>query len=37
MTGLIIILVFIGISILAFSAVIQEKLAESIILFMGVG
>ena len=37
MIGLIILFTFVGIIIVAFSAVIQVKLADSIILFMGVG
>ncbi len=37
MIGLIIALTFMAIVIVAFSAVMQNKLADSIILFMGVG
>lgn len=37
MIGFIILVTFIGIIIVAFSAVIQKKLADSIILLMGVG
>ncbi len=37
MIGFIILATFIGIIIVAFSAVIQPRLADSIILFMGVG
>jgi len=37
MTGFIILTTFIGIVIVAFSAIIQKKLADSIILLMGVG
>jgi len=37
MIGFIILVTFIGIVIVAFSAVIQKKLADSIILLMGVG
>jgi len=36
MTGIIILGIFLGIFLVAFSAVIQKKLADSIILFMGV-
>ncbi len=36
MIGFIILSVFIGIIIIAFSAITQKKLADSIILFMGV-
>ena len=37
MIGFIILVTFIGIVIVAFSAVIQKKLADSVILLMGVG
>ena len=37
MTGFIILVTFIGIVIVAFSSIIQKKLADSIILLMGVG
>ncbi len=37
MTGLIILGTFIGLIIVSFAAIIQKKLADSIILFMGVG
>ncbi len=37
MIGFIILALFISIIIIAFSAIIQPKLADSIILFMGVG
>jgi len=37
MIGFVILSLFIGIVIVAFSAIIQPKLADSIILFMGVG
>lgn len=37
MTGLIVLGTFIGIIIVSFAAIIQKKLADSIILFMGVG
>ena len=37
MIGLIILVSFIGIVIIAFASIIQKKLADSIILFMGVG
>jgi len=37
MIGLIILATFIGIVIVAFSSIIQPKLADSIVLFMGVG
>ena len=37
MIGFIIFSVFVGIIIIAFSAITQKKLADSIILFMGVG
>jgi len=37
MTGLIILMTFFGIIIVAFAAIIQKKLADSIILLMGVG
>ena len=37
MIGFIILATFIGLVIVAFSAIIQPKLADSIILFMGVG
>ena len=37
MTGFIILVTFIGIIIVAFSTIIQKKLADSIILLMGVG
>ena len=37
MIGFIILATFIGIVIVAFSSIIQSKLADSIILFMGVG
>ena len=37
MTGLIILLTFMGIIIVSFAAIVQKKLADSIILFMGMG
>ncbi|MEA3521636.1 MAG: DUF4040 domain-containing protein [Campylobacterota bacterium] len=37
MTGFIILMTFLVIIIIAFSSVIQKKLSDSIILFMGVG
>ena len=37
MTGLIILVTFMGIIIVSFAAIVQKKLADSIILFMGVG
>ena len=37
MTGLIILGTFLGIVVVAFSSIIQKKLADSIILFMGIG
>jgi uncharacterized MnhB-related membrane protein len=37
MIGFIILVTFIGIVIVAFSAIIQKRLSDSIILFMGVG
>ncbi|MEA2099659.1 MAG: DUF4040 domain-containing protein [Campylobacterota bacterium] len=37
MIGIIILTTFIGIIIIAFASIIQKKLADSIILFMGVG
>ncbi len=37
MIGFIILATFIGIVLVAFSSIIQAKLADSIILFMGVG
>jgi len=37
MMGFIILATFIGMLIIAFSAIIQKSLADSIILFMGVG
>jgi len=37
MIGFIVLLIFVGIIIVAFSAIIQSSLADSIILFMGVG
>ena len=37
MIGFIILATFIGMVIVAFSSIIQSKLADSIILFMGVG
>ncbi len=37
MIGFIILTTFIGIVIVAFSSIVQPKLADSIILFMGVG
>ncbi len=37
MMGFIILSIFIGIIIIAFASVIQKELADSIILFMGVG
>ena len=37
MIGLIILLTFVSIVVVAFSAIIQPRLADSIILFMGVG
>ena len=37
MTGFIILVTFLAIVVVAFSSVIQKKLSDSIILFMGVG
>ena len=37
MTGFIILVTFMGILIVSFAAIIQKKLADSIILLMGVG
>lgn len=37
MTGFIILATFIGIVIVAFASIIQKKLSDSIILFMGLG
>lgn len=37
MMGLVILGTFIGVIIVAFAAIIQKKLSDSIILFMGVG
>ena len=37
MTGLIILVTFVGLIIVSFAAIIQKKLADSIILFMGLG
>ncbi len=37
MTGIIILGTFIGIIVVSFAAIIQRKLADAIILFMGVG
>ena len=37
MTGLIILVTFLGLIIVSFAAIIQKKLADSIILFMGMG
>jgi uncharacterized MnhB-related membrane protein len=37
MTGLIILVTFIGLIIVSFATIIQKKLADSIILFMGMG
>jgi uncharacterized MnhB-related membrane protein len=37
MTGIIILVTFIGMIIVAFAAIIQTKLADAIILFMGTG
>ena len=37
MTGFVILGTFIGLIIVSFAAIIQKKLADSIILFMGVG
>jgi len=37
MTALLIVAIFIGMIIVAFSAIVEKKLADSIILFMGVG
>ncbi len=37
MTGFIILSTFIGLIIVSFAAIIQKKIADSIILFMGVG
>ena len=37
MIGLLISLVFIGIIIIAYSSIVQKKIVDSIILFMGVG
>jgi uncharacterized MnhB-related membrane protein len=37
MIGIIILATFLGVVIIAFAAIIQKRLADSIILFMGVG
>ena len=37
MTGIIILVTFMGLIIVSFAAIIQKKLADSIILFMGMG
>jgi len=37
MTGLIVLATFMGLIIVSFAAIIQKKLADSIILFMGMG
>ena len=37
MTGLIVLVTFMGLIIVSFAAIIQKKLADSIILFMGMG
>lgn len=37
MTGLIILVAFMGIIVVSFAAVVQKKLADSIILLMGMG
>ncbi len=37
MIGFIILVTFIGMIIIAFSAIVQKRLADSIILFMGMG
>ena len=37
MTGLIILVTFMGLIIVSFAAITQKKLADSIILFMGMG
>ena len=37
MIGFLILVLFLGIVLIAFASIIQEKLADSIILFMGVG
>ena len=37
MTGLIVLVTFLGLIIVSFAAIIQKKLADSIILFMGMG
>jgi uncharacterized MnhB-related membrane protein len=37
MTGLIVLVTFIGLIIVSFATIIQKKLADSIILFMGMG
>ncbi len=37
MTGFIILSVFVGLIVVAFSSIIQKKLADSIILYMGMG
>lgn len=37
MTGLIILVTFMGIIVVAFAAVVQKRLADSIILLMGIG
>jgi uncharacterized MnhB-related membrane protein len=37
MTGLIILVTFLGLIIVSFAAIVQKKLADSIILFMGMG
>ena len=37
MTGLIVLVTFMGLIIVSFAAIVQKKLADSIILFMGMG
>ncbi len=37
MTGFIVLVTFMGLIIVSFAAIIQKKLADSIILFMGMG
>ncbi len=37
MTGLIILFTFVGLIVVAFSSILQKKLADSIILYMGMG
>ena len=37
MTGFIVLVTFMGLVIVSFAAIIQKKLADSIILFMGMG